>query len=177
MGILAYVTLGLLPLQLPLPTPTSIVHVLIPKIEMPTGMSSIFTGTVPVICSAGSMLGPSTAASATMLSCAPAMLMSATHCPALGDWQTFAVAMVRLSELDGTLTVRTPPAVPSASPATVPRLVEMKSSPGRVIRTDAAFEIVDACGKPAASGVMPHPAHPLHPADPLHDASTIKSRT
>src|ERR1700691_6595103 len=96
--MLAYVTLGLLPLQLPLPTPTSIVHVLIPKIEIPTGMSSILTGPVPVICSAGSMLGPSTAARATMLSAAPAMLMSASRCVALVDWQTFAVALVRLAE-------------------------------------------------------------------------------
>lgn len=87
----------------------------------------------------------------------------------------FAVARVRLVELDGTLNVTSPPLVPRTSPATVPRLAPMKSSPGRVTRTDAEFGMTEPCGKPLGRGVMPQPEHPLHPV-PLHAETTTRSR-
>lgn len=61
-GTSAYVSLG----ALALPTPMSMVQVLMPKMATPTGMSSILTGTVPEIWMAGSMFGPFAGAMASM---------------------------------------------------------------------------------------------------------------
>src|SRR3984957_13354391 len=108
---------------------------------------------------------------------APPTLMSATHSPALALWQMLAVAMVRLSELGGTSKATTPPVVPSALAATVPRFAARKSSPGRVTRTDAELGMTDACGKPSGRGVIPHPEHPEHPPAPLQEARTMTIRT
>ena len=108
------------------------------------------------------------------------MLMSATHWPELTGGLQISTLTVKMMlkdvVLSGTLKVTTPPVVPSALPATAPRLAEMKSSPGRVTRNEAALGMTDAWGKPAGRGVIPQLAQPLHPP-PLHDAMTRTIRT
>jgi hypothetical protein len=50
-----------------------------------------------------------------------------------------------------------------------------KFRPGRVTRTEAAFGIVLAFGKPPGRGVVPQVEQPLEQPPPLHDA-TRRSR-
>src|SRR5690348_10846352 len=84
--------------------------------------------------------------------------------------------MVKDELLDGTLKVTTPPDVPRALPATLPRFAARTSRPGLVTRIEAALGMTAPCGKPAGRGVTPQLAHPLQPL-PLQDATTTSRST